>query len=118
MDDTDHGTGSIVVGADRSDGARDAVIRAAELASARVAVLHLLHTVPVESDATEPLPWFGELLDAAERAGCARPHAVLLRGAPAAVLTELGADARMLVVAAPTATVTALPVPQPAGAVR
>lgn len=87
----------VVVGVDRSDGAREAVAWAADLASAWGSVLHLVHAVPVQPVTTEPLPWFGALLDTAERVGCERPHAEFLRGDPVEVLTERGADARLLV---------------------
>lgn len=88
-------TGQVVVGVDRSDGAREAVAWAADLASAWGAVLHLVHAVPTEGDTAGS--WFGELLVAAERAGCERPHAEFLRGAPIDVLSGRSADARMLV---------------------
>lgn len=97
METTSSGPGPVVVGVDRSDGAREAVAWAADLASVWGSVLHLVHAMPVEPDTTESRPWFGALLDIAERVGCERPHAELRQGDPVEVLTERGADARMLV---------------------
>lgn len=96
METTSSDPGPVVVGVDRSDGAREAVAWAADLASAWGSVLHLVHAVPTEPDATES-PWFGTLLDTSERAGCERPHAEFLRGDPVDVLIQRGADARLLV---------------------
>ena len=90
-------SGPVVVGVDRSDGAREAVAWAADLASAWGAALHLVHAVPAEPDPTESFPWLGELLDTVERAGSDRPQAEFPRGAPVEVLTARSADARMLV---------------------
>lgn len=88
---------AVVVGVDRSAGAREAVGWAADLASARGAALRLVHAVRVEPDAIGPVPWSGPLLDVAERAGGSRPRVELLRGDPADVLVEQGAGARMIV---------------------
>lgn len=97
MEITSSDPGPVVVGVDRSAGARDAVAWAADLASVWGSVLHLVHAVPGEPVTTGSLPWLDALLDTAQRAGGARPRAELLRGDPVEALTERGADARLLV---------------------
>lgn len=97
MHSTSSREGPVVVGVDGSAGARAAVAWAAGVASAWGAVLHLVHAVPVDRAGADPVPGFGDLLDSVERAGCGRPHAEFLRGAPVDVLAARAADARILV---------------------
>jgi len=88
-------SGPVVVGVDRSDGAREAVAWAADLASAWGAALHLVHAVPAEPDPTGPFPWLGELLDTVERAGSDRPQAEFPRGLVINLVARLGLAARV-----------------------
>ena len=90
-------TGPVVVGVDRSDCARDAVIWAADVAAAWDAPLHLVHVAPQEPSVSEAQPWLSGLLDIAERPGSARPRMHCVWGSVVDVLAEYAADARLLV---------------------
>ena len=89
--------GPVVVGVDRSDCARDAVVWAADLAAAWGAPLHLVHVAPLEPSVSEAQPWLSGLLDIAERPGSAPPRMHCVWGSVVDVLAEHAADARVVV---------------------
>lgn len=89
--------GPVVVGVDRSDCARDAVVWAADIAAAWGAPLHLVHVAPQEPSVTEAQPLLSGLLDIAERAGSAPPRMHCVWGSVVDVLAERASDARLIV---------------------
>lgn len=88
--------GQVVVGVDRSDCARDAVIWAADLAAAWGAPLHLVHVAAQEPPVSEAQPWLSGLLDIAERPGSAPPRTHCVWGSVVDVLAEHAAAARLV----------------------
>lgn len=88
----------VVVGVDGSASAGGAAVWAAELAAAVHAPLHLLHALPDLAAGGQRPDWLDDLAGAAGGAGVTPVRAETVRGAPAEVLVDRSAAARMLVV--------------------